>query len=154
MKHFSNSTLLVSAILLFAACGGKKEQSGKAEDITQLTYRQFYELMFEDYANRVEWHEDDFNREGKDLIEIYEEANCENENCGKKVYVKNISPDQTIRIVTKTSFSIPNTTPYIANQFMISPGQEIYLACTQFCYGDETYDLAHEIVVAEFQTGD
>ncbi len=135
------------AASLITACGSKKEQT---EEVTELTYREFYELMFEDYKNRVEWHEDDYNQEGKTAISITERDQCENENCGEKVFIKNTSTDQSIRVVIKTAFSIPNTMPYIANQFMMAPGDEVYLTCTKFCFDDNTYDLDHEIVVAEY----
>jgi len=158
MKRIQLLTFVL-LIAIIAACGSAREEkkneaaSDKEENATQLTYRQFYELMFEDYKNRVEWHEDDYNQEGKEAIEITDRGNCEKENCGSKVYVKNISTDQTIRVVMKTSFSIPNTLPYIANQYILAPGDEVYLTCTQFCFGGETYDLANEIVVAEYATG-
>lgn len=138
---------------LFVACGSKKEKTEEAEkeDVNVLTYRQFYELMFEDYNNRVEWHEDDFNQEGKEFILISQKGDCEKKDCGEKVFVKNNSADRSIRVVTKTSFSIPNTVPYIANQFIMAPGDEVYLTCTTFCFGEGSYVLAHEIVVAEYQ---
>ena len=160
MKRYQ---VLVFALLIsiIGACGSpneKKNQADEAEDekaenTSQLTYREFYDLMFEDYNNRLEWHEDDYNQEGITFIEFTESGNCEKENCGTKVYLKNTSQDQTLRVVVKTSFSIPNTLPYIANQFMMAPGDEVYLTCTQFCFGGETYDLANEIVVAEYSTG-
>ncbi len=154
MKKYS--IILISLIsLTLLACGGAKEQkqegekSDEKENAAALTYRQFYEIMFEDYKNRLEWHEDDFNQTEKASITLTDRDNCETENCGKKTYVKNNSADKTIRVVIKTSFSIPNTLPYIANQFILAPGDEVYLTCTQFCFGGETYDLANEIVVAE-----
>lgn len=152
MNRLTSTLLILLTLVIATSCGGKKDKT--VADATELTYREFYELMFEDYKNRIEWHEDDFNQEGKASIEISERSDCENKNCGQKVYVKNNSTDQTIRAVIKTSFSIPNTLPYIANQFIMAPGDEVYLTCTQFCFGEESYDLAHEIVVAEYQSAD
>lgn len=140
--------LLPALLLTLSGCEKKKENT---ENIAELTYRQFYDLMFEDFKNRIEWHKDDFNQEGKSFIALIERGDCETENCGKKVFLKNNSSDQTIRVITKTSYSIPNTLPYIANQFIMAPGDEVYLSCTQLCYGGETYDLAQEIVVAAYQ---
>lgn len=144
MKHYS---ILFSLLFLFS-CGQSKEQ----KDTTELTYREFYDLMFEDFANRVEWHEDDFNQEAKSYILISNKGECKSENCGQQTFVKNTSTDQTIRVIVKTAFSIPNTLPYIANQFLLSPGEEVYLTCTQFCFDEETYDLDQSIVVAEVET--
>lgn len=144
MKHYS---ILFSLLFLFS-CGQSKEQ----KDTTELTYREFYDLMFEDFSNRVEWHEDDFNQEAKSHIQISNRGECKSENCGQQTFVKNTSPDQTIRVIVKTAFSIPNTLPYIANQFLLTPGEEVYLTCTQFCFDDETYDLDQSVVVAEFET--
>ncbi|GAB5524022.1 MAG: hypothetical protein Roseis2KO_18940 [Roseivirga sp.] len=147
MKYFNSGLLMILTASLITACGGKKEQT---EEVTELTYREFYELMFEDYKNRVEWHEDDYNQEGKAAITITNRDQCEDKNCGEKVFIKNTSADKSIRVVIKTAFSIPNTLPYIANQFMMAPGDEIYLTCTKFCFDENTYDLDHEIVVAKY----
>ncbi len=147
MKHGSKYFLVALSFTLITACGGKKEQK---EEVTELSYREFYELMFEDYKNRVEWHEDDYNQEGKAAITITNREQCKNRDCGEKTYVKNTSPDRSIRVVVKTAFSIPNTLPYIANQFMMAPGDEVYLTCTSFCFNDNSYNLDHEIVVAEY----
>lgn len=147
MKHINSCLLMILVALFITACGGKKEQT---EEVTELTYRQFYELMFEDYKNRVEWHEDDYNQEGKAAITISQREQCKNENCGEKVFIKNTSADKSMRVVIKTAFSIPNTLPFIANQFIMAPGDEVYLTCTQFCFDENTHDLDHEIVVAEY----
>lgn len=147
VKHLTSCFLITFTAILLTACGGKKEQT---EEVTELSYKEFYELMFEDFKNRVEWHEDDFNQEGKAAITISNREQCKDKNCGEKVFVKNTSTDQSIRVVIKTAFSIPNTLPYMANQFMMAPGDEIYLTCTQFCFNDNTYDLDHEIVVADY----
>ncbi len=140
------SLTILSIPLLLLSCGQAKEQI----DISALTYREFYDLMFENYANRIEWHEDDFNQEAKAFIVLNNKGECESENCGERTFVKNESADRTIRVVVKTAFSIPNTLPYIANQFILSPGEEVYLTCTQFCINDENYNLNQSIVVAAF----
>lgn len=147
MKHLTSCLFITLSLTLLSACGGKKENT---EETRELSYREFYELMFEDFKNRVEWHEDDYNQEGKAAILISEREKCEDENCGEKVYVKNNSADKSIRVVIKTAFSIPNTLPYIANQFIMAPGEEVYLTCTKFCFDEKSYDLDHEIVVAEY----
>lgn len=150
MKRFTSCLLITLTLISVAACGGKKEQK---EEVTELSYREFYELMFEDYKNRVEWHEDDYNQEGKAAITIANRETCDNENGSEKVFVKNTSTDKSIRVVVKTAFSIPNTLPYIANQFMMAPGDEVYLTCSKFSFNDNSYDLDHEIVVAEYIAG-
>lgn len=144
MKNRASYLFIALSITLLSACGGKKEST---EEVTQLTYREFYELMFEDFENRVEWHEDDFNQEGQASITITKREQCEN---GEKVFVKNISSDQTIRVVIKTAFSIPNTVPYFSSQFMMVPGDEVHLGCTKFSFNEETFDLDHQVVVAEY----
>ncbi len=145
MKYYS---ILFLLFFLFS-CGQPNEQ----KDTAELTYREFYDLMFENYANRVEWHEDDFNQEAKAHIRISNRGECKSEHCGQKTFVRNTSTNQSIRVVIKTSFSIPNTLPYIANQFLLNPGEEVYLTCTQFCFNGETYGLDQSIVVAEFKAG-
>jgi hypothetical protein len=147
MKRIFNILLAVTVTVLFSACGSQKENT---EEVSTLSYREFYELMFEDYKNRIEWHEDDYNQEAKASIIISERGDCPDENCGKQVFVKNSSADQSVRVIIKTSFSIPNTLPYIANQFLMAPGDEVYLTCTSFCFGEDTYELDHAIVVAEY----
>ncbi|MCE7992072.1 MAG: hypothetical protein HEP71_08830 [Roseivirga sp.] len=147
MKQLSSCLLIALTFISVAACNGKKEQK---EEVTELSYREFYELMFEDYKNRVEWHEDDYNQEGKATITISNRETCDDKNGGEKIFVKNTSTDKSIRVVVKTAFSIPNTLPYIANQFMMAPGDEVYLTCSKFSFNDATYDLDHEIVVAEY----
>ncbi|MBO3699587.1 hypothetical protein [Roseivirga sp. E12] len=137
---------ILCTILLLSSCGQTKERT----DVSAITYREFYDLMFEDYANRVEWHEDDFNQEATAFIQLNNKGACESENCGEKTFVKNESTDRSIRVIVKTAFSIPNTLPYIANQFVLAPGEEVYLTCTEFCLNDEHYDLDQSIVVAAF----
>lgn len=141
----NRSPLLLILFIVFS-CGQKNQQ----KDATELTYREFYELMFEDFANRVEWHEDDYNQEAKAFIQLINRGDCKSKNCGQETFVKNTSPDKKIRVIVKTAFSIPNTLPYIANQFLLAPGEEVYLTCTQFCFDEENYDLDQSIVVAEF----
>ena len=151
MKVSKRIIQLSSFILLslLISCSGNKTK-GKQIDISQITYQEFYELIFESYETRVEWHHDTYIEEGKADVSLIEKGECETKDCGNQVFVKNNSADKEILVVVSTAFSIPNSPDYLATKFTLAPGQEVYLTCTELCFNGEKYKLDHEVVIAQY----
>lgn len=140
---------LLTLATLFLFVPSCKQKKDSIVDISQLTYLQFYDLIFSDSSKRIEWHEDSNNLEAVKFILKRIEGKCE-ENCGDKVYLKNSYSERSVHVIVKSTFSVPNMLPYIANHYTLAPGEEVFVACDLLCYKDDRFVLDHQVVVAEF----
>lgn len=137
------------AIIVISACSGEKKNTENI-DLNQVTYQEFYEFIFADYNNRVEWHNDIFNDEAKSSVDLIEKGVCDKKSSGNQIFVKNKSESDSVLVIVNTTFSIPGAPEYLATIFNLGPNEEAYLACTEFNFNENNFTLNHEIVVAEY----
>ena len=157
MKYLNITFLLV---FLLAACSAKKEPSNDSSSnetveeaqlkpLAELTYYEIWKILLkENDASGMDVHGDTFGTDGIELLEIKEEGNCADQDCGSKVMMTNTS-DQEMAVIVSFAFDLPgNPTKGMERWYKLGPSESTGLGCSNFCYNGKTYAVSRNILSA------
>ncbi|GAB4236490.1 MAG: hypothetical protein Tsb0034_11160 [Ekhidna sp.] len=151
------STILVLA-LLTGACSSTPsneqsqapvEESGKSaeakKDVSELTFREVYDMVFGDFGKRREWHGEEMPNTLTDMLAITAGEPCGEGNCGEGLLLTN-NADRPIGVVVKGAYDIDGDQGYMATEYEIEAGQSIDIGCSHLCYDGKSYLFDRKIV--------
>lgn len=141
MRIYHSAVLVLCGLILFAC---------KNTPSTTLTYNEIRASIFEQSNGEgIEWHGEALDESAKSDLVMTESTACGQGDCGKLVVISNKS-DQSIEIIIKSNFSLPDFPPYMATRLIAAPHSTVNVGCTKLCVEKQTIAFSHQIVGAKY----
>lgn len=141
MRIYHSAVLLLCGLTLFAC---------KNMPSISLTYNEIRSTVFDQSDGEgIEWHGEALDESAKSDLVVTESTACGQGDCGKLVVISN-QGSQSIEIVIKSNFSLPDFPPYMATRFIAAPNATVKVGCTKLCVEKQTVTFSHQIVGAKY----
>lgn len=133
--------------LLLLSCQGSQAD---VKVLADLSYREVIELVFEKAAgNPIEWHGEALDLSAQEELEITQNGNCGDRDCGQNVLLQNKS-EQTIEVSLQIEHTLASIHPYFARKVQIAPSAQVEIGCSKICLNEEVRPCSYKIVGAKY----
>lgn len=153
------NSILLSLLILFIisfSCSTPSNQRDSAEeqtempvdtatDVTQLTFTDVRDMVFDDEGEGVEWHGEEMPNTLISFLTIEPGAPCGEGDCGNRLSLTS-SAEKTIELIIKGDYDIKGDQGYMSRKYTIAPGATLMIGCSHLCYGGESFEFLRTIV--------
>jgi len=148
-------TLLFCSIIVSCSTSNSSENESAEEqeteespkkDISELTYSDVIDLVFQDQGEGVEWHGEEVPNTLALSVAISSEEACGEGDCGKAMYITSTDSTKTIEVIMKGAYDLEGDIGYIARKYDLAPGQKLSLGCSHLCFNGKSYLFDRQVV--------
>lgn len=124
-------------------------QPESSEDVSELSYSDVIQRVFNDEGEGVEWHGEALPNDLIEFLDLSGSGVCGESDCGIEFTLKNNS-DRTIVAIARGDYDIKGDQGYIARKYTIEAGASLSMGCSHLCYEGEAYPFRRSIVGSEY----